>query len=236
MVSYCQGTCYKPRNLSLSSANKWDRWESPLGGQAIFRQKMPYNRGMRWIRTNWTLFSILTLIFGAGWIVFTPPSRQAVTGGRIPAPGEGFLAPDFTLQNTDGETVRLSDLKGKVVLLNLWASWCPPCKAEMPAMQRVFQQYQGEGFLILAVNATAQDDRESALKFASSLGLTFPILFDLDGAVSQKYQVHSMPTSFFIDTEGTIQRVVIGGPMSEALLRAEVERLLNSAKTAQEAP
>lgn len=103
-------------------------------------------------------------------------------------------------------------------------------------MQRVFQQYQGEGFLILAVNATAQDDRESALKFASSLGLTFPILFDLDGAVSQKYQVHSMPTSFFIDTEGTIQRVVIGGPMSEALLRAEVERLLNSAKTAQEAP
>lgn len=178
------------------------------------------------MRQNWTLFTILVLVFSAGWIVFSPPATGTITGGKIPAPREGFLAPDFTLQDTQGKTVQLSALRGRPVLLNMWASWCPPCKAEMPVMQKIHEQYGAEGFTLLAVNTTYQDNRQNAFEFASSLGLTFPVLFDLDGSVSQKYQVRSMPTSFFIDREGTIQRVVIGGPMSEALLRAEIERLL----------
>src|SRR5690606_34345406 len=114
---------------------------------------------------------------------------------------------------------RLSDLRGRPVLVNLWASWCGPCQAEMPAMQKIHEQYGPQGFTILAVNTTFQDERTSAEEFAANRGLTFPIVFDLDGKVSRSYQVRSMPTSFFIDQDGIIRRVVIGGPMSEALLR-----------------
>jgi cytochrome c biogenesis protein CcmG, thiol:disulfide interchange protein DsbE len=181
---------------------------------------------MKWIKQNWTVFSIFVLVFSAGWIIFSPLPPGSTTGGKIPAPREGFLAPDFSLQNQQGETIQLSDLRGQAVLVNMWASWCGPCKAEMPAMQEVYEEYSDRGFTILAVNTTFQDDRDGALSFARGLGLTFPILFDLDGAVSQKYQVRAMPTSFFVDQEGIIRRVVFGGPMSEALLRTEIERLL----------
>jgi cytochrome c biogenesis protein CcmG, thiol:disulfide interchange protein DsbE len=181
---------------------------------------------MTWIRNNWVLFSILVLIMSAGWIAFSAPLPGQTSGGKIPAPREGFLAPDFELQNEQGSPVRLSDLRGQPVLVNLWASWCGPCKAEMPAMQEVYEEYAPRGFTILAVNTTFQDERGSALEFAASRGLTFPILFDEDGDVSQKYQARAMPTSFFVDAEGIVQRVVVGGPMSEALLRAEIEQLL----------
>jgi cytochrome c biogenesis protein CcmG/thiol:disulfide interchange protein DsbE len=181
---------------------------------------------MNWIQRNWTAFSIFVLVIGAGWMVFLPALPNATTGGRIPAPGEGFLAPDFALQNTQGQIIRLSDLRGKPVLINLWASWCPPCQAEMPAMQKTYEIYAGQGFTILAVNTTYQDEKTAALAFVTQRGLTFPILFDLDGSVSRTYQVHSMPTSFFIDRQGVIRRVVIGGPMAAGLLQTEVEQLV----------
>lgn len=181
---------------------------------------------MNWIRRNWTLFSILILVVGLGWTAFTAPAGGETTNGMIPAAREGFLAPDFTLHDAQGQAVRLSDLRGRPVLVNLWASWCSPCKAEMPAMQKVYEAYRDQGFTILAVNTTFQDDRAGALDFAASRSLTFPILFDEDGSVSQLYQVRAMPTSFFVDREGIITRAVFGGPMPEALLRAEVVKLL----------
>lgn len=185
---------------------------------------------MNWIRRNWTAFSILVLVTCAGWMIFTPPLPGTLTGGQIPAPGEGFLAPDFALQDSQGQTVRLSDLRGKPVLVNLWASWCAPCKAEMPAMQEVYEAYSQHGFTILAVNTTFQDDQAAANAFVTERGLTFPVLYDLDGAVSRQYQVRSMPSSFFVDSEGVIRRTVYGGPMPEALLRAEIERLLEESE------
>jgi peroxiredoxin len=181
---------------------------------------------MHWIRNNWTAFSIFVLMIGAAWMVFLPPAAEAVTGGRIPAPREGFLAPDFALQDAQGSTIRLSDLRGQPVLVNVWASWCGPCRAEMRSMQKVYEAYSARGFTILAVNTTFQDTQANALAFAAERGLTFPILFDVDGSVSAAYLVRAMPTSFFIDQEGVIRRVVFGGPMSEALLRSEVEQLL----------
>jgi peroxiredoxin len=96
----------------------------------------------------------------------------------------------------------------------------------MPAMERVYRDYSQKGLIILAVNATSQDDPKDAIAFAEENDLTFPILLDLDGRASETYQIQALPSSFFIDTKGQIREVVIGGPMSEALIRVRVEQLL----------
>lgn len=153
--------------------------------------------------------------------------------GGIPVPRQGFLAPDFGLPNSQGEIVRLSSLRGQPVIINLWASWCTPCRAEMPAIQKVYEQYKDQGLVVLGVNATNQDNPQNAVQFVEDMGLTFPILFDMDGEVSQQYLLSALPTTFFVDGSGTIQEVVVGGPMAEALLKIRVEQLIS--RTSQEA-
>jgi cytochrome c biogenesis protein CcmG, thiol:disulfide interchange protein DsbE len=180
--------------------------------------------------TRWKLFSILILLGGALWVWASAAAPDAVTAGQIPAPRKGFLAPDFALTDQNGSEYSLSDLRGQAVLVNMWASWCTPCRAEMPAMQTVYQDYHERGFEILAVNTTFQDDPNSALSFANELGLTFPLLWDIDGSTSSLYQIRAMPTSFFVKRDGTIDEVVIGGPMAEALLRVRIERLLEDGR------
>ena len=175
---------------------------------------------------RWTIFSLVILVLGAAWIGISRAPVGSTTNEKIPLPRQGFQAPDFSLQTTIGETITLSELRGHPVLINLWTSWCPPCKAEMPALQRVYANYQGQGFEILAVNATNQDNLADATAFAAQLGLKFPILVDERGDVSRLYALRSLPTSFFVDSQGVIREVVIGGPMSEALLRIRVEQLL----------
>jgi cytochrome c biogenesis protein CcmG, thiol:disulfide interchange protein DsbE len=181
---------------------------------------------MKSFPSNLPLFSIFVLLAGAAWIWASAAPPGSTTGGRIPAPKAGFLAPDFLLKDPQGETLQLAELAGQPVLVNLWASWCPPCRAEMPTMQRVYEEYQDQGFVILAVNATNQDSLNAASNFVESLGLTFPILLDPSGEVSAAYEVRALPTSFFIDREGIIREVVVGGPMSEALLRIRVQQIL----------
>ena len=178
------------------------------------------------IEKYWTLVTIIILALGAAWVWLNAVPPGETTSGSIPAPQEGFQAPDFELNTLNGEQVLLSDLRGKTILLNFWATWCPPCRSEMPAMQQVYMDYEQDGFVILAVNNLQQDRRENVESFIHEENLTFPVLLDNSGSVSTAYQVHSMPTSFFIDPEGIIQEHVIGGPMSEALLRTRVENLL----------
>jgi cytochrome c biogenesis protein CcmG/thiol:disulfide interchange protein DsbE len=175
---------------------------------------------------RWNLFTITVLLAGAVWIWISTSSAGETSNHDTPAPREGFQAPDFSLQSIQGETIQLGELRGQAVLVNVWASWCPPCKSEMPTMQLIYEQYQAEGFTILAINTANQDNLSDSMKFISEQGLTFPILLDNDGTVSSLYQVRSLPTSFFIDPDGIIQEVVIGGPMSEVLLRTRVERVL----------
>jgi len=179
---------------------------------------------------RYKLVSVLILISGAIWISFSATFPGGNSNSRIPAPQQGFLAPDFSLQTFDGETITLSEFRGQPVLVNLWASWCGPCRQEMPAMERVYREYKGKGFVILAVNATNQDSISNARSFVNELGLSFPILLDREGLVSKLYHLRALPTSFFIDKNGMIQEVVIGGPMAEALLRTRVERLLGEAE------
>jgi peroxiredoxin len=172
--------------------------------------------------------SIVILILGLGWMAVTAVFFNPSTGDEINAPKEGFLAPDFRLQGQTGETFTLSDFRGHAVLINFWASWCPPCRTEMPAMQRVFEAYKDQDFVILAINATHQDSSSKALEFVDEYELTFPILFDNNGTVTSQYLVSSFPSSLFVDTKGIVHEIVIGGPMAEALLITRVKTLLGS--------
>lgn len=173
--------------------------------------------------------SIGILIAGLFWIWFSSTDKANVTQGKIFAPQTGFYAPDFSLPAGilgNDTQYTLENFKGQVVLLNFWASWCPPCKAEMPAMENIYKELSSKGFTILAINVTNQDSKANALNFYQANNLSFPILFDIQGEVASKYQVRSLPTSFFIDQNGLIQHVVVGGPMSEGLIRSYILELL----------
>ena len=137
----------------------------------------------------------------------------------------GNRAPDFTLTDINGETVKLSDYRGKKVLLNFWGTWCPPCKAEMPHMQKYYEKFKDEGIEILAVNATVTESSpDNVAKFVEDYGLTFTIPLDEKNQVSSLYEILSFPTSFFIDSDGVIRSGAIGG-MTEEFIGNELRKL-----------
>jgi cytochrome c biogenesis protein CcmG/thiol:disulfide interchange protein DsbE len=176
---------------------------------------------------RWTALTLAVLALGIAWTFASRAPVAATTGGAPPpSPREGFSAPDFTLDSLDGGQTALSDLRGQIVLVNLWASWCLPCRAEMPAIERAYRSYKDLGLEVLAVNATNQDDVDAARAFVQERGLTFPVLLDRTGSVSVAYNLRGLPSSFFIDHQGVIRSVVIGGPMNEALIQSKVESLL----------
>jgi peroxiredoxin len=170
------------------------------------------------------LFYFLVLIAGAAWVAINAEATN--TTGKTSAPQAGFAAPDFTLKTPAGEEYTLSNLKGNAVLINLWATWCPPCRAEMPAIEKMVQEYKDQGLVVLAVNMTYQDDPANVSPFIEEYGLTFPVLLEETGNVGAAYQMRSLPSTYFINRAGIIQEVVIGGPMSEALLRTRIEQIL----------
>ena len=138
---------------------------------------------------------------------------------------KGDMAPDFTLTTLDGKKVQLSDLKGKKIIVNFWATWCPPCKAEMPHMQNYYEDFaKEENVEILAVNLTSGDKVESVQNFVEDYGLTFPIPMDVEGKVGETYQAITIPTSYMIDTKGRIQNKIVG-PMDENMMKDFVSNL-----------
>ena len=178
---------------------------------------------------RWWAFTLAILLLGAGWTWLSRVPASVATVGQIPSPREGFPAPDFTLDTLGGESATLSAYRGKVVIVNLWASWCGPCRAEMPAIQKVYAANRERGLEVLAVNSTFQDSQADAQEFTQNLGLTFPILLDRDGAVSKRYLLRALPSTFFIDRKGVIRLVVFGGPMTEAVVQTKIEALLQEA-------
>jgi peroxiredoxin len=127
----------------------------------------------------------------------------------------GKEAPDFTLTNLDGETVRLSSLKGQGVFINFWGTWCEPCKREMPYMEAQYQKMKDEGIEILAINIA--ESHLVASSFSERLGLTFPILLDKDRTVMNRYGVTFLPSSFFIDSNGKVVANHVG-ELSEGMI------------------
>ncbi len=176
--------------------------------------------------TQRRILFILILIIGAAWILLSADAagHPASQGS---APQVGFMAPDFTLNTLQGYPITLSGLRGQAVLINLWATWCPPCRAEMPVIESLYREYREAGLVVLGINVTYQDDPFAIPPFVEEYDLTFPILLDETGLVSNAYQLRSLPSSYFIGRDGIIAEVVIGGPMSEALLRTRLEQILN---------
>jgi len=137
----------------------------------------------------------------------TPPTVAPPTGPQI-----GYTAPDFTLKDLNGNTVKLSDFRGKPVYLNFWASWCPPCKAEIPEIQE-FYQLNKDKVTVLAVNITYNDNVSDVVNILKANNTNFPVLLDINAksSVADAYQVYGIPASFFIDKNGIIRATHAGG-------------------------
>ncbi|MEO5886773.1 MAG: TlpA disulfide reductase family protein [Anaerolineales bacterium] len=167
------------------------------------------------------------LILGAIWtIISRVPEPSSQQPGPPPNPKEGFAAPDFTLDLLDGGLLTLSELRGHPVVLNFWASWCLPCRSEMPAIEKVYQRYKDAGLVVIGLNLTSQDSESDVRAFVQEFGVTFPVALDRDGSVRDRYQLLGLPSTFFIDQRGIIRSVVVGGPMSEAIIQSNIEDLL----------
>lgn len=149
---------------------------------------------------------VLALILIVAVWVFTAQDTQST-----PVVAEANRpAPDFDLPSLDGESIRLSDYRGHVVLLNFWGTWCDPCRRETPEIQAAYEQLADQGVMIIGINLTVDElaqgrTEEDIQEFASSYGITYPIGLDRDGAVARSYGIFPIPTSLFIDPEGNIR-------------------------------
>ena len=152
---------------------------------------------------------IFLIIIGVGIIVLLQTKNSSFNLSGKPRFEKGVSAPNFTLPGLDGKMVSLTDYKGKVVLLNIWATWCLPCVEEMPSMEKLHQELKDEGFEILAVSID-ESGAEAVLPFMKNHKLSFPALTDTEGAMKNLYQTTGVPESFIIDKDGIIVEEIIG--------------------------
>ncbi len=141
-------------------------------------------------------------------VLFLVDNQSATTPALAVSPQQGKVAPGFSLLSLTGETTTLNDYKGQVVLINLWATWCPPCKAEMPTLNAYYQANKDKGFVVLAVND--QEDATTVNNFIKTSRFTFPVLLDTQHQVLDTYNVRALPTTFIIDRDGVIRYVHMG--------------------------
>jgi peroxiredoxin len=165
--------------------------------------------------------AITLIAVGVGSLLWM--GQQPATSAPQPTTPAGATAPDFALFSPEGQEIGLSDYEGQVILINWWATWCPPCKAEMPALNAFYETYQADGFVVLAVNS--QEGASTVKDFIQNNGFTFPVLLDSQGQVMNRYHVRALPTSFIIDRQGVIQHIQTG-EISPQQLEAIVEPLL----------
>ena len=152
-------------------------------------------------------------------------------------PQEGKLAPNFLLETLEGGELRLSDLRGQAVVINFWASWCKPCRKEIPELVAAYNSYRERGLVILGVNL--QEGKGIVRPFAEDFGMNFPILIDRDGEVGDEYRILGLPTTYFVDRDGVVRSVFTGpfiekgqganvqGAIEENELQKRLEEILN---------
>ena len=144
-------------------------------------------------------------------------------GGPTQSQNEAIQAPDFKLSLLNGGETSLSDFSGKPVMLNFWATWCPPCREEMPYLQQIHEQRSAD-VVVLTVNMA--ENPGDVEEFIREFGLSFPVLLDSNGDVAQQYGVRAIPTTFFIDKSGILQGVKIGAFRNIAEIESELEKII----------
>ena len=165
-------------------------------------------------------FAAVAIVAAAAGIYVSYWQTSATPFGRAAKPKP---IPELRFVDGAGRALSLADFRGKVVLLNIWATWCPPCKIEMPSMERLHQKLAGTDFQLVAVSVD-EEDSSVVNKFVKEYGLTFPVLHNQDGSIRQIYQTTGVPESFVIDRDGVIVKKVIGAadwdaPVNENLIR-----------------
>jgi peroxiredoxin len=174
-------------------------------------------------RFTWTLLFVGSLLIGVAWILASRESEaQEPATGIAEAPAVGYRAPDFTLRTLQGESFSLEDYRGNPVVLNFWATWCPPCRAEIPFFQAAHRKFNGQ------VTIAGIDDGEDVATvgpFVTDMGMTYPLPLDKQSIVSRAYQVNSLPATYFIDAEGVIQHIHIG-IISQGVLEDQIAQLI----------
>jgi len=191
------------------------------------------NERVRWI-PFWAMTITLVIVTGF-WKInknlqepLQPIEAYQSENQQQPPPSkiEGKLAPDFTLPTMDGKAMTLADYRGKVVFLNIWATWCPPCREEMPSMQNLHEKFKGKDFAMLTISI--DEDTELVRPFMEELGLTFPVAFDPEQTVASQYGITGVPETFLIDKNGVVMHHIVGpGKWDDPSIITAFERLVS---------
>ncbi len=189
---------------------------TPLTDAASQTELPARRRALRW-------WQVVVFVLVAGLltaVAFQMRRSGPLAAGRV---GQGERAPDFTLHTFDGQSVALSDLRGRVVVINFWASWCLPCADEAADLEATWRQYQGNGVLFLGVDYV--DTETEARAYLQRWNITYPNGPDLQTAISHDYRVRAVPETFVVDPDGTLAAVFVG-PITQGQLQAAIEPLL----------
>ena len=165
------------------------------------------------------MFRVIKIILPIVLLVSGCSVGSEPSGARVGEP-----APDFQLENLAGQSISISDLQGKPVLLNFWATWCPPCRAEMPYLQQIYEEWSDKGLVLLAIDI---GEGPSQIKeFLETNNLSLPVLLDSDKSVAQRYNITGIPATFFIDKDGTIQVKIIGAFPNKTAIEKNLNKIM----------
>ncbi len=175
---------------------------------------------MKLSRAQWNILIAVILVAGFAW---TAASRVSSSAQATRDSGRR-ATPDFTLDTLDGGRFTLSAQAGKPVIVNFWATWCPPCRAELPAFEEVYRGYHDKGLIVVGVDVA--ESPEVVAQYVQQVGLTFPIALDASGEVTELYHIQGMPTTLFVGRDGKIKDMVIGGPLTRAAIESKISELM----------
>ncbi len=182
------------------------------------------------MKTNTICRNALVIVMAMCLVSVTAVGLTWAMGSRVPA--VGTTAEDFRLVDLEGKSQSLSQYRGKVVLVNFWATWCKPCTTEMPAMQTTYDKLRDKGFVVLAINEL--EDEAKVREHIKQYSHTFPVLLDRDNKVANQFGVFGLPVSVFIDEKGVVQEYIKGGLLTEDKIYQAVQRI-QSGKSVQAA-
>jgi thiol-disulfide isomerase/thioredoxin len=199
-----------------------DRTLDAPGGAALRRVRI-----LAWIAVFATLPFFIYFLTARFQAKTPPAARDALERLALERASKSLAAPDFTLESLSGKRLSLKDLRGKVVFLNFWATWCVPCRDEMPLMEALHREFKNQGLAVVAVNF--REDKEAVRRFFDELGLSFDPMLDVDGEVSEQYGAFSLPLTYLIDRDGRFVGKAVGirpwdGADAKAFIRELLER------------